>query len=236
LIGPDVDSPHSPHRLTWHVPVSSGDRLLDIQLPVVGDAATIEVDGHRIGRIRTPSIDRPWSEATIDLEGTPVTVFLAWNKMAPLTDVFVDQASLRDGRGMEEARRSAPLPVRGFDLWFRLNIKGVSDLRLCPPWFIVLTGTVLIGILVVIAWGLKGLAAGIVAGGGIDLLGFLVITRWVILTAKTHRYLSGRPELGDLRRAVILVGVFLAFPLVVGGLFVAGWFFLQAIEGSIAPR
>jgi hypothetical protein len=209
--------------------------LLDIQLPFLGRDADIVLDGRRVGAVRRPSIDQPWSEATIDIEGSPVTVSLAWNRMTVLTDVFVGRISLRDGRLIEEARRAAPKPVRGFDRWFQTNLTGFADLHLFPRWLMVVVGLWLIGTIVVFAWSLRGLAAGLLVGGGLQFVAICLIEQWLILTAKTHRYLSAQPELGDLRRAAILVGVFAAFPLLFGSLFLTGGFILRAIEGSMAP-
>lgn len=196
--------------------------MVDIQLPLVGRDAAIVLDGRRVGRVKRPILDHPWSEVTVLLEDEPITVVLTWHQVAPLTDVFVNGKSLRDGRAISEARRTAPTPLRGFDRWFATNIAGVAILRLAPVWLSASAVLSLAGVIAVFVWGLEGPGPGIVAGSGIMAIGFILIRTWLIVTARAHAYLMGRRELGDLKRTFALVSVFIGLPASFLGLFVAG--------------
>jgi hypothetical protein len=73
---------------------------------------------------------------------------------------------------------------------------------------------------VIVAWRLTGILPGIVAAGSIMVVGLLLIRAWLITTARTHGYLLQRPQLGDVPRAIVLVGVFVGLALLIAGSFV----------------
>jgi len=223
----------APHRLSWRVQSDSGAHLVDIRIPLVGRDAAIELDGRRIASIRRPTIDRPWSEATANLDGSPITVTLTWDHVAPLTDVFVESRSLRDGRSLEEARQSAPNPVRGYERWFATNIGGIASLCLAPPWVIALVLISTVALLAIAALGLAGTLPALIAGGSILAVGLLLVRSWLIVTARTHAYLMGRPDLGEVARALVLVAVFAGFPILAAGSLLAGGLLLEFVERAL---
>jgi hypothetical protein len=171
---------------------------------------TVEVDGRKVARLAKPTDARMSSMATFDLDGSRFAVLLTVAHPVTHVDVFRDGVSLADGRPIEAARRSLPAPVPRFERWTNTNLTGVSSAAIAPAWVWV---TAVVAMLVVIA-GVVVARSVLLAMIGVWVLIGVFVRAWLIVTARAHRYLRRRADLGDWTRLALLSGAFLAVPMV----------------------
>ena len=196
-------------RLLWHVETSTGVHLVDILPSAFGGSVAVELDGRKVAGLAKPTDARTSSMATFDLDGSSLAVLLTVAHPVMHVEVFRDGVSLADGRTMEAARRSVPAPVPRFERWTDTNLTGVSSAAIAPAW---LWATTAVAILVVIAGVAAARSVVVAMIGGWVLIGIFV-RGWLIVTARAHRYLRGRADLGDWTRLALLSGAFLAVPI-----------------------
>jgi hypothetical protein len=99
-----------------------------------------------------------------------------------------------------------------FERWTNTNITGVSSSAVAPRWAVITAAASVIAILVAVFVIRSGAVAAVLFGAAAWVLMALLVTRWLVLTAKTRRYLVARHDLGDWARLAILAGVFMSIP------------------------
>lgn len=203
-----------PSRLSWRVDVQGISHVIEIHPGLLGGDATVNVDGRNVAKVRTPSSRMPWSETHLLIGEATVTVAMTRGQLVPDVEVFANGRSLRSGRTIDEARRAAPAPVSAFQSWTHVNVGGVSDASLMPRWARVLA--LVCVALVALAPASRRSSdpstwLGVLSANAVFLLG---VRAWLILTARTRRYLTLRPDLGDRERLLRLVTVFVGIPLI----------------------
>jgi hypothetical protein len=200
-------------RLHWRLPGSPTEHVLDV-MPSLLPRVRLVVDGRIVATVGKPSRSRPWVEREIEVDGRDFTVVLSLDFPDFAADVFMNGASLMDGRTLADARRAAPKAVTGFEAWTYPPVSDVARIRLAPAWFVAM---VLVALATLTAAGLvrpaEPLRTPLVAL--LTSVYVIVFVRtWAILIARTHRWLGGRSDLPDLTRMVLFVGVIAAIPFV----------------------
>jgi hypothetical protein len=138
-------------RLRWSIDVRGTSRVVDLIPAAIGSSLAVEVDGRALGRLRKPTRQRPWREATFEVDGETVVIALSWHFPVMRTDVFVGGRSARDGRPVEAVRADAPAPLSNYEAWigdlFRTPFFGS---RPRPPrgWQVVVAAALLIWVAV----------------------------------------------------------------------------------------
>jgi hypothetical protein len=153
------------------------------------------------------------------------------------TYLFVGGRSVDDGQSVDEVRRQAPKPERAFDVAFE-SYAGPTG-PLAPSW-------TPLGIVVGVAiWGSLGLFPSVWRTLPEALLyvafavpfGILLdvwLRTWKVFTARAHAALVGRPDIGDGRRSIALLAVFIGYPVMSVALFVAVVVSLSRISEGLA--
>jgi len=203
-------------RLLWHVETAIGTRLVDVLPSAVGGSVTVNVDGRTVVRLDKPTDAQTSSIATFDLDGSRIDVLLSVAHPVMHVELFRDWVSLADGRTLDAARRSVPAPVPRFERWTNTGLTGVSTAPIAPGWVL---ATIMVAILAVIA-GVAVARSAPLAMIGMWVLIAVFLRAWLILTARVHRYLRTRSDLGDWTRLALLSGAFLAVPMVTGAILV----------------
>lgn len=222
--------PRATSRLDWSITPNQEVHRLEVRPSTIGGHVSIYLDGKHVLQIRKPSKQHPWSEGSLSIEGTDITVLLRLVFPAVDVDVFVNGVSARDGRSITAVRRLDPLPMSRYEAW--INIKtapGVSPTEFAPSWFRLAFAlcivTIASGLIVLRTVGIDGLPPGflavVVASLGVVGIGLLAIRTWLVATERVHRYLLQHPELGDLRRLMILAATFVGLPVGAGAIVLA---------------
>ena len=200
-------------RLHWRLPGASTEHVLDV-MPSLLPRVRLVVDGRIVATMGKPSRSRPWVEREIEVDGRDFTVVLSLDFPDPAADVFMNGASLIDGRTLADARRAAPIALKGFEAWTFPPVTGVAVSRIFPPWLIalllVMFGSLAIGGLVRPAdpWPT---AFGRFFGIAYSLV---VLRTWAILVARTHRWLGTRSDLAELAKLALFVGAMVVIGLI----------------------
>ena len=197
-------------RLLWHVETVTGVHLVDILPSALGGSVAVELDGRKVAGLAKPTDARTSSMATFDLDGSRLAVLLTVAHPVMHVEVFRDGVSLADGRTIEAARRSVPAPVPRFERWTDTGLTGVSSAAIAPAW---VWATIVVAVLVMIA-GVAVARSVVLAMIGVWVLIGIFVRGWMIVTARAHRYLRARADLGDWTRLALLSGAFLAVPIV----------------------
>lgn len=213
MAGYDVDV--DLERLHWVVEIGDRSHILDLIPGLLGSVA-IEVDGHGVGRVRAPAPQRPWQEATIEVDGEPIVVAVSWHRPVMHTDVFVGGRSLRYGRTLEAARSVAPKPASDYETW----IGGLYRYRIPPRpalvtrWMGVVGVISLLALVVLFIWMARpsGVVAAVITLVALVALFFIWFTSWTAVTTRVHLSLLDRQELDDSRRVAWFVAVLLGYP------------------------
>lgn len=214
LIGADERTGVRAERLHWSVDIGGRSHALDLFPAAFGHSVALQVDGHLAGRIRKPTPQQPWREATLPIEGERVLVGLTWHFPVMQTDVYVRGRSLLDGRPLESVRADAPAALTNYEVWlgalFRIPYFGS---RPRPPraWPLVILACAAVWVAGLVASpyppAFRGiLAAALLATGVVLLVGWL--WSWFAFGERVHLALLARPNLGDTRR---VLGWFAAF-------------------------
>ena len=220
-------------RLHWRLPGASSEHVLDVTPSLLGRVRLI-VDGSIVATVRKPSRSLPWVEREIELDGREFTVVLSHDPPDLTTDVFMDGVSLIDGRTLADARRAAPLALKGFDAWTFPPITGVAVSRIAPPWLIavllVMFGSLAIGGLVRPAdpWPtIFGRFFGIASS-------LVVLRTWAILVARTHRWLETRSDLAALTKLALFVGAMVVIGLILSVAAIAALMLVSLVTRFVA--
>jgi hypothetical protein len=213
MAGSDVDL--ELERLHWTLDIDGKSHILDLLPGVLGTVA-IEVDGRHVGEVRKPAPQRPWVEATVEIDGEPVIVAVRWHRPVIHTDLFVDGRSVRDGRTIEAARVAAPKPASNYETWigglYRYRIPGRPAVM--TRWMAVAGVISLLALAVIFIWMVRpsGVVVGAVALVAMVVLFFVWFASWTALTTRVHLALLDRPELDDTRRVAWFTAALLGYP------------------------
>jgi hypothetical protein len=202
-------------RLHWVVEVDGRSHLIDLIPGVLGTVA-IEVDGRRIGHVPQPAPQRPWREASIEIDGEPVIVAVSFRRPVLHTDVFVGGRSVRDRRALDLARDAAPRALTNYETWVGgAFICGVLWRRpILSRWLAAVGVVSLLTLGVMLIWMSRPsgvLAAAVVAVAMVGLF-FAWFVSWTALTTRVHLALLERPELGEARRLAWFTAALLGYP------------------------
>lgn len=218
--------------LHWSIATDRGAHTLDIVPAFVGRGASIEVDGVGVLRIPKPSVQRPWSEGEILVDGAGIIIALIWHDLVMHTDVFQDGVSLVDGRSVSQAREAPPAPIAGYERWFRTNFTLTRG-SLTPRWTAALMLSGFVALVVIALSHASGTIAGSIALIGCWAMIIAWVWYWLAFTVTVHRRLLRRPRDGDFMRAGILASSFLAFPLFTLGLAALCFLAIQRLSQSL---
>ena len=213
MAGYDVDI--ELERLHWVVEMGDRSHILDLIPGVLGTVA-VEVDGRLAGHVRKPAPQRPWEEATIEVDDEPVIVVASWHRPVMHTDVFVAGRSVRYGRTIEAARAGAPRPATNYETWvgglYRYRIPGRP--AIVTRWMAVAGVVSVLALAVVFIWMARpsGLVAAVITLVALIALFFIWFTSWTAITTRVHLALLDRPELDDTRRVAWFTAALLGYP------------------------
>jgi len=213
MAGSDVDI--ELERLHWIVEIGDRSHILDLIPGVLGTVA-VEVDGRLVGHVRKPAPQRPWEEATVEVDGEPVLVAASWHRPVMHTDVFVGGRSLRYGRTLEAARNVVPPPASNYEAW----IGGLYRYRMPTRSAIVTRGMAVVAVIsllalaVILIWMARpsGLFLALIVGAAMLALFVVWYVSWQAVTTRVHLALLDRPELEDSRRLAWFLAAFLVYP------------------------
>jgi hypothetical protein len=119
--------------------------------------------------------------------------------------------------------------MSGFERWTNVGITGVSTSRLGPPWVIFGAAACLAMIFVAMVGYRSGVFRGALVAVGLVGLALLFLRTWLILTARTRRFLVARPDWDDNTRLAVFLVTYVAI-LLAGA--VAG-FILIVVMGAL---
>lgn len=202
-------------RLHWILRLDGNRHILDLLPSLIGSVA-VEVDGRQVARLPKPTPQTPWEECLVEIAGETVVVALI-SSFVMQTDVFVGGRSLIDGRTLDAARLMAPERVRGYQLWAR----QFATERWRPTRDEVAYMLALAAVfgLVVFAWfAVRGglTAEHAVVGGTFTAVWVAMmligIHLWFGAAGWVVTRLLARPDLGDVRRSAVTVGVLFGPP------------------------
>ena len=215
MAGYDVDV--ELERLHWTLDIRGTSHVLDLLPGVLGTVA-VEIDGRHAGEVRKPAPQRPWEEATIELDGEPVIVALRWHRPVMRTDVFVGGRSVRYGRTLEDARNAVPPPASNYEVW----VGGLYRNRIPTRPALVTRGMAVVAVVSLLALALiliwmtraSGIVLAAVVGAALFALFFVWFWSWTAVTTRVHLALLDRPELDDSQRLAWFVAAFLGYPVI----------------------
>ena len=202
-------------RLHWSFELGGASHELDLLADLAPSTVTVVVDGRVLTEVDKPTPERPWVEQTLDVAGE-TAVLAVTSGEAIQSDLFVRGVSLIDGRSLDDARASAPTPVRGYAQWF--GDFGVCKRRpsrgdLAGEIIVLVVGGV---ILTALLWAqghpLDRALGGAVIVGAILVAWQAAVIAWIQGVAWVNSRLLRRRELSDALRLLMLAGSFVAIP------------------------
>jgi hypothetical protein len=209
-------------RLQWTVQTDAGRHRIDLLPGLFGRNVTVRLDDRRVARIRMPTPQHPLRESTIRVDDEPITIVLTHGPLVPSTDVFRGGRSLLDGRSLEDARASAPPPVRDYDVYYGFWQADATS-PIVSPWRAVAAMGALAILLALVS--IRPRVSGPLAGAIVLLclvtLVLVWLGTWFRVVSRAQSRLVGRDDLGDGVRTSRFWAVFVGFPVLTFASFVA---------------